>query len=197
MIFPNKKLKTIFGAAGMVLLTGLFGISGTAVASGTPDGMTPANENVCNALQSATPGLYGLCVAYCEAQDLDTVDKNPPSEKILANYRKKMQSGDPDMPCVAIPCPCWTSAQYARITEDNAAAACLSSGSTIQIIDNSASARFASSDTNSRCTFVDFNVPIPGFDDPTTPKVTSQNVTDAEAQACHAQIAQTCSDLGL
>ena len=34
-----------------------------AYAQGTPDGETPANESVCDELQGATPGLYGLCVA--------------------------------------------------------------------------------------------------------------------------------------
>ena len=73
----------------------------------TPDGETPANEGVCDSLQGATPGLFGLCNAYCEAQDLDTFDKNPPNDRILANYRKKMKAGDPDMPCIQVPCPCW------------------------------------------------------------------------------------------
>lgn len=35
----------------------------------TPDGETPANEGVCDELIGLTPGLYGLCVAFCEAQD--------------------------------------------------------------------------------------------------------------------------------
>jgi len=74
-------------------------MSNTAVAS-TPDGATPANEGVCDSLMDATKGLYGLCVAYCEAQDLDSCDKEPPRTKILENYNKKKQLSDPDMPCV-------------------------------------------------------------------------------------------------
>ena len=91
----------------------LFG-GGTATAQ-TPDGETPANEGVCDELMGLTPGLYGLCVAYCEAQDLNLIDLNDldafkqiPNRKILKNYRKKMKPGDPDMPCVKSPCPCWT-----------------------------------------------------------------------------------------
>jgi hypothetical protein len=34
----------------------------TALAEGTPDGETPANEGVCDELIGGTPGLYGLCV---------------------------------------------------------------------------------------------------------------------------------------
>jgi len=191
-----NNMRYLFTTLCLVLLTGLAGINGSAIAS-TPDGMTPANEHECDNLKSATPGLYGLCVAYCEAQDLDTIDKNPPSEKILANYRKKMQSGDPDMPCVATPCPCWTPEQFNRITTDGTGAACLSSGTTLQLVDDAAATRFASSDTSSRCTFVDLNVPVPGLTDPTAPKVTSLNITSDEAQSCHSTIVQACSDLGL
>lgn len=75
----------------------------------TPDGETPANEGVCDPLVGGTPGLYGLCVAYCEAQDYLTVDPGePPSEKILNAYNKRRNSGDPEMPCIQDPCPCWS-----------------------------------------------------------------------------------------
>ncbi len=76
----------------------------TAVAK-TPDGQTPAEETVCDVLQSDTPGLYGVCVAYCEAQDLNDINfddlenskKSAPRRRILENYQKKMQPGDMDM----------------------------------------------------------------------------------------------------
>lgn len=82
----------------------------------TPDGETPAEESVCDDLKWATPGLYGLCVAFCEAQDCEPdfslanplENCRPASRKILDNYRKKMQPGDPDMPCIQEPCPCWS-----------------------------------------------------------------------------------------
>ena len=84
----------------------------------TPDGETPAEESVCTFLQDHTPGLYGLCLAYCEAQDAhllspggDPKELNIPNQRILENYRNKMRDGDPDMPCVqTTPCPCWTQA---------------------------------------------------------------------------------------
>lgn len=91
----------------------------------TPDSETPSHEGICDMLIGGSPGLYGLCVAYCEAQDFDQVNtddpqevaKAIPNEKILTNYRKKMQPGDPDMPCLVPPpeCPCWTEEQIARI----------------------------------------------------------------------------------
>ena len=37
--------------------------------AGSPDALPAANEGVCNELLDATPGLYGLCLAFCEAQD--------------------------------------------------------------------------------------------------------------------------------
>ena len=105
----------IFLAAGAILFIG------TSYAQ-TPDGETPANEGVCDELMYATPGLYGLCIAYCEAQDLDDTDlddpisvsKAVPKDQILANYEKKMRVGDPPMPCIQVPIPCWTDEEIAR-----------------------------------------------------------------------------------
>ena len=75
----------------------------------TPDGETPANEGVCDQLVGGTPGLYGLCVAYCEAQDhTDAVPSDPPARKILDVYNKRRKIGDPEMPCIQAPCPCWS-----------------------------------------------------------------------------------------
>jgi hypothetical protein len=91
----------------------------------TPDGETPAIEDVCDQLIGGTPGLYGLCVAYCEAQDCDSeaarsgqCTRTPPNEVVLRNYNRKMQPGDPAMPCLAPPtsaCPCWTEAEVETI----------------------------------------------------------------------------------
>ena len=101
----------------------------TAVAT-TPDGETPLNEGVCNDLVGTTPGLYGLCVAFCEAQDCEatydpatetvTFDENcrASSPKILANFNKRAGEGGPHMPCVNITeneCPCWTEVELDAI----------------------------------------------------------------------------------
>ena len=91
----------------------------------TPDGQTPAAEGICDVLVDGnySKGLYGLCVAYCEAHDVDMLSPggNPeeldvPNIKILENYRKKMGAGDPDMPCVqSTQCPCWTAEELAEL----------------------------------------------------------------------------------
>ncbi len=92
-----------------------FCFSGVVLAQGTPDGETPANEGVCDVLLDGTPGLYGLCVAYCEAQDCDFESAisnqcKPPRQPVLDNYNRRRRAGDPEMPCVQVEteCPCWT-----------------------------------------------------------------------------------------
>lgn len=187
---PLSVVSALF-AFVLVIGTGVLSMPGTAMAS---DGTTPANEGVCDVLKTnATPGLYGLCVAYCEAQDLDVTNKEPPNTKILENYRKRMQAGDPDMPCVKIPCPCWSDAELASFSSDNAVAACLrsstSTGASIQIIDNTPQTRFAFADTTrSRCGYVDLN--------PVSPVVRSQNITATDAQSCYSAVDAACAALG-
>ncbi|RDH84502.1 MAG: hypothetical protein DIZ80_03210 [endosymbiont of Galathealinum brachiosum] len=107
-----KRFLSLLYTISIILVTGL--MSNTSMAM-TPDGETPANEGVCDPLMDATKGLYGLCVAYCEAQDLDSFDKEPPRTKILDNYNKKKLSTDPDMPCVSPNYGCFTQAQLDAI----------------------------------------------------------------------------------
>lgn len=85
------------------------------------DDETPAVEEICDVLIGGTPGLYGLCVAYCEAQDGEVdltseeaiMDLSTPSRKILANYDRKIREGDPKMPCVnyQTTCPGWSQTE--------------------------------------------------------------------------------------
>lgn len=105
-----------------ILTITLFTVS-TPTMAGTPDGLTPNTEVVCDGLKGATPGLYGLCIAYCEAtdspEDLSSEAKIAAlpkySAKLLANYDKKRQIGDPQMPCATYydetACPAWTRDQ--------------------------------------------------------------------------------------
>lgn len=87
------------------------------VSARTPDDATPANEEVCDELLGATPGLYGLCVAFCEAQDCapagDSADPfadcKPSAPKLLEVYNRRKQPGDPDMPCLLPDCPCFAA----------------------------------------------------------------------------------------
>ena len=72
MMNSNMTLtKPLFSALSLMAFLLLIAAPGFA---STPDGMTPAEESVCDELHEATPGLFGLCVAYCEAQDCDFED---------------------------------------------------------------------------------------------------------------------------
>ena len=114
-------------SCGLLLAVAL----GQSANAQTQDGDTPANEGMCNDLKGdgITKGLYGLCVAFCEAQDhasilepiseaeYDELLRAAPSGKILESYNRKKSETDPDMPCIRIqePCPCWTEAELAQI----------------------------------------------------------------------------------
>ena len=84
------------------------GNQGEDPSHGTPDGLTPAQEDVCDDLKGGTAGLYGLCVAFCEAHDSDCVPdyslENPfrdckkRDRNILDKDLSKWRLGDPDMP---------------------------------------------------------------------------------------------------
>lgn len=185
-----EQLRVAALTAVAVLFVGA-SFSPTIAVAQTPDGETPANEGACDSLQGSTPGLYGLCVAYCEAQDLDSFDKNPPSDKILANYRKKMRAGDPDMPCIQVPCPCWSDAELSSITADATAAACPRSTDKVQIIDNAPKTKFAEADKNvgrERCRYINLNA-VP-------PVIRSFQITAAEAQSCYTQVSNACDAVG-
>lgn len=77
------------------------------------------NAGACDGLQQgASPGLYGLCLAFCEAQDCvpDFTQPNPfagckpSSARILDLYNQKKGPNDPPMPCIEPSgCPCFSA----------------------------------------------------------------------------------------
>lgn len=126
----GTRMKSLLVA--LLLSAGLIAVTPSVLAK-TPDGKTPAEESVCDPLKAddITKGLYGLCVAFCEAQDhadiadpiteegLIALAESAPSGRILENYNKKKTDEDPSMPCVLaqddVTCPCWTAAELASI----------------------------------------------------------------------------------
>ena len=112
-------MRKVLASTWLVIIAGLLLSAPDALAQKAPDGATPANEGVCSPLKNegVTKGLYGLCVAYCEAQDMDPYpDQRPerivekvPNSKILRNYNRKKTDTDPEMPCISNPCPCFDS----------------------------------------------------------------------------------------
>jgi len=84
------------------------------------------NQGVCTPLKApgVTAGLYGLCVAYCEALDCPDVSKGakklaagckPPDKGILATYNRLRRASDPQMPCIKSECPCWSQSELSQI----------------------------------------------------------------------------------
>ena len=68
-------------------------VSVPAFAQGTPDELTPAPEEVCSDLNGAA---FGLCNAYCEAQDCD-VHSRRSCRRLRRNYLRV--TGTPIFPC--------------------------------------------------------------------------------------------------
>ena len=190
--------QALIGAVGVVCVM-LSGSVMSAQGDGTPDGAPPANEGVCDVLMDHTPGLYGLCVAYCEAIDADlSAESDPPNSRILDNYRKRMGAGDPDMPCVQDPCPCWSLAEITSIDGISEAdgsqigASCSNSESVFESdgssdpVQNFQGAQVAFGQNCIYALRID-GVPILGR---------QQRVTPEEHAVCLAQIVTQCESLG-
>lgn len=123
-------MKTIFHSllGNIILSLSFFSLP---VLSATYDGQSPAEESVCDPLKAdgVTKGLYGLCVAFCEAKDIASIDApltedelgaimaDAPSGIILESYNKKKTDSDPGMPCIMAqsPCPCWSNDELVEI----------------------------------------------------------------------------------
>ena len=60
----------------------------------TPDGQTPAEETVCDILSGKA---WGLCVAYCEAQDCDLFPDHPSCDVLRQNSTRL--TGSDKFPC--------------------------------------------------------------------------------------------------
>jgi hypothetical protein len=85
------------------LACGVIALLATPALTQTPDGMTPAEETVCDDA-NLTGALWGLCNAYCEAMDCD-IDSHHASQtacdRVLENFLKK--SGGVAPPCYLDP----------------------------------------------------------------------------------------------
>ena len=103
------------------------GESGPLSRSESTQQVAQANRGVCDRLNAAgvTPGLHGLCVAYCEALNCPDATAGATalssqcraaSPTVLANYNKTRKPSDPAMPCVKPPgCPCWSAGELAGV----------------------------------------------------------------------------------
>lgn len=86
-------------------------IAALILASFTMGNLYAAKDDaICESLVGATPGLYGLCVAFCKAQPpggIGSLDLTNSQQKILRAYNRKKTDEDPDMPCFE-GCPCFS-----------------------------------------------------------------------------------------
>ena len=89
-----KSRVTLLVAMGVATLLGSTGA--LASGEGTPDGSPPAEETVCEdaGLMGAA---FGLCVAFCEANDCDLTPDEQACTVLRSNYAKI--TGDFAFPC--------------------------------------------------------------------------------------------------
>ena len=81
---------------GLVLCLSMFALAPWTVAraQGTRDGVTPAVEDACTGLKGAA---FGLCVAFCEANDCDVYPDSQACDTLRGNYEKI--TGESIFPC--------------------------------------------------------------------------------------------------
>jgi hypothetical protein len=89
------KLRLYLGSAA--LFAALFAAGAAlAIGHGTRDGSPPAEEMVCDDA-GLVGAAYGLCVAYCEANDCDTFPDSQACDRLFDNYVKL--TGEESLPC--------------------------------------------------------------------------------------------------
>jgi hypothetical protein len=91
-----QKLALAALAAGCLALPGL----ALAYGDGTPDGQPPAEEVICDPGVGLQGAGYGLCVAYCEANDCDIQPDEHACEVLLTNFYHA--TGRTDVPCILV-----------------------------------------------------------------------------------------------
>lgn len=178
----------------------------------TKDGATPKEENVCDTLRGKTPGLFGLCVAYCEASDLDSATATDGFTKVaerqdrfLQKYNRKKTAADPEMPCLSQnACPCWSTnaISAARWLDMSVPATCATFAAENVSFDMLATTgTYADPEFNSLSVTkhtpdgVNFNHYCQNVDNATNTYMFHQfDATDFEV--CRAQILGTCAVLG-
>jgi hypothetical protein len=90
--------KNFLAAGAMILFTG-------NLYATTPDGDTPSQESSCD---SESGAAFGLCVAYCQAMDCDSVQKLALENACLTVRDRFVQLAGRDLPCEEekLLCPC-------------------------------------------------------------------------------------------
>ncbi len=71
-----------------------------AYGDGTPDQQPPAEEQICDPAAGLRGAAYGLCVAYCEANDCEIQPDKHACTVLLQNFARI--TGESAVPCVSI-----------------------------------------------------------------------------------------------
>lgn len=161
---------------------------------GTPDGMTPAQEDICD---ETTGKANGLCVAYCEAMDCDSENPNASSNACTNVAAKFTQITGEIVPCLRV-CPCWEEAELESVTAaNNFFFSCLRG------------TFFGAFDPNG--VLIQNNTPAPGVEggfatgnlNPTTRGCATRDmppfvlaITEQEYEVCSTQIEDRCAAIG-
>jgi hypothetical protein len=85
----------MLGAAGLLLAP----VSALAQGHGTPDEVPPADEAVCDD-SGLTGAAFGLCIAYCEANDCDAFPNKKACDVLRENFTRI--TGETGFPCDVI-----------------------------------------------------------------------------------------------
>ena len=93
-------MRSFFSMLLAVPLAIVFAQPVLAYGEGTDDGSTPAEETVCEDA-GLFGAAYGLCVAFCEANDCDLTPDAVACERLRANYAKI--TGEQTLPCESQP----------------------------------------------------------------------------------------------
>jgi hypothetical protein len=187
------------------------GTSAQYRAQGAGHGSAAAvKADVCGALIGATPGLYGLCTAYCQASELPRAmakangrpellaELAANKDRVLQRYNAARRAGDPEMPCIQQnACPCWGSEQTSssfwmdrshapQCNFVDAAPLAISSLSAGSVAGGDAAMllAYANSDMGTRSCY---------FSDIQTGTTTMQSISDRDVHVCATQVASTCS----
>ena len=93
-----RRTFALLAFAGLVFGPG----SAFAYGDGTPDESPPAEEAVCD--ESGLIGAaFGLCIAFCEANDCDAFPNKKACESLRANYTRI--TGELAFPCEEVSPP--------------------------------------------------------------------------------------------
>jgi len=80
----------------MLLALPLAALLAASARAQTADGSPPAEETICEDA-GLLGAAYGLCVAFCEANDCDLTPDATACERLRANYAKI--TGEETLPC--------------------------------------------------------------------------------------------------